>query len=336
MATDLTAGETVVNSFIVCPTKPKSDWSINDFEALHVLGTGNYGMVFLASVKSCNFVVAIKKLPIERMANEDVALQLRREIEIAFHTRHKYLLRTYGYFFDETDVYLIMEACSKGMLYSVLSKVKSFPPPTAARYVAQLAEALLYLHQHHIIHRDIKPENILLDHNNDIKLADFGWSVHDPNNRRKTSCGTPEYFPPEIVSRQQYDSSADLWCLGIFCYELLVGVTPFAHKEQKQVYQKIAAMKYEIPAEVPAEAKDLIERLLVREGSRRLALHRVVQHEFLRKYYYDPNGIEPPTGKRQRAPAAQQFADPTAMMGMKANKVPMSTEDDMRMMAQLS
>lgn len=60
------------------------------------------------------------------------------------------------------------------MLYSELNRVKTFPPTTAARYVAQLGEALMYLHQHHILHRDIKPENILLDHNYNIKLADFG------------------------------------------------------------------------------------------------------------------------------------------------------------------
>ncbi|RHW67904.1 aurora B kinase [Trypanosoma brucei equiperdum] len=297
----------VVEDFIVLPPTPKSKWKLSDFELLHKLGGGNYGDVHLASVKDCNFVCALKRLSIKKLADFDIATQLRREIEIAFNTRHKYLLRTYAYFFDETDIYLIMEPCSNGMLYTELNRVKCFAPPTAARYVAQLAEALLYLHQHHILHRDIKPENILLDHNNNIKLADFGWSVHDPDNRRKTSCGTPEYFPPEIVGRQAYDTSADLWCLGIFCYELLVGKTPFVGKDTDQICKNIHSMHFKIPDNIPSEAKDLIANLLLRDGSRRLALHRVVNHQFLLKYYYLPNNLQPPTGKRPRLDA-----EPTA------------------------
>ena len=294
----------ILNGFIVTSPTPRLKWSIHDFDALQRLGRGQYGKVFLAAVKGSNFIVAIKKLSIEMLVKHDVAMQLRREVEIAFHTRHKYLARTYTYFFDDKDVYLVMEPCSNGMLYDELSRVNMFAPPLAARYVAQLAEALLYLHQHNILHRDIKPENILLDHNSNIKLADFGWSVHDPKNRRKTSCGTPEYFPPEIVSRQAYDSTADLWCLGIFCYEVLTGTTPFVAKEHKDVYAKIKDMKFVMPTTIPDEAKDLISQLLVREGSKRMSLSRVVNHPFLTKYYYGPNGIEPPSAKRPREPAS--------------------------------
>lgn len=290
----------VLNKFVAVPPAPRSDWTIADFEILHKLGGGNYGAVYLAAVRDSNFVVAIKKLPLKKIVEFNIVGQLRREIEIAFHTRHKYVLRTYAYFFDETDIYLVLEPCSNGMLYSELNRVKVFPPTTAARYVAQLAEALLYLHQHHILHRDIKPENILLDHNHNIKLADFGWSVHDPDNRRQTACGTPEYFPPEIVSRQPYNMSADLWCLGVFCYEMLVGQTPFVSKEHEQIYRKIHAMQFSIPNTIPSEARDLISNLLVRDGSQRLALHRIVTHPFLMKYYYTPNNITPPTGKRHR------------------------------------
>lgn len=294
------AQERVLNKYIIIPPTPRKKWCIDDFELLHKLGGGNYGDVFLASIKNCNFVCAIKKLSLKKLAERKIVNQLRREIEIAFNSRHKYLLRTYGYFFDRTDMYLILEACSNGMMYSELSRVKCYPPDKAARYVAQLGEALLYLHQHHILHRDIKPENILLDHHKNIKLADFGWSVHDPMNRRTTSCGTPEYFPPEIVRRQAYDCSADLWCLGIFCYELLVGKTPFVAKENEQMYKKITLGEYTIPKTVPEEAEDLIRQLLIKDGSKRLSLHRVLNHPFLLKYYYIPKQLTPPTGKRPR------------------------------------
>jgi aurora kinase len=294
------SGSTLHEGFVVTPPRPKSDWSINDFEILHKLGGGQYGTVYLASVKGSNFVVALKKLALPEVAKHGVVMQLRREVEIAFHTRHKYLLRTYGYFYDSAHVFLILEACGRGMLYSELTKVKVYPPSMAAKYVAQLAEALQYLHQHHILHRDIKPENILLDHDGNIKLADFGWSVHDPNERRKTACGTPEYFPPEIVDLQSYNCTADLWCLGVFCYELLVGQTPFFDKEQKRIYANIREMALEIPTNIPEEARDLIGQLLRRESSERITLHRVLKHPFLTTFYYEPNGIHPPSSKRVR------------------------------------
>ena len=70
------------------------------------------------------------------------------------------------------------------------------------RYIASLAQALQYCHSKHVIHRDIKPENLLIGIDGAIKIADFGWSVHAPNSRRKTLCGTLDYLPPEMVEGQ--------------------------------------------------------------------------------------------------------------------------------------
>ena len=86
----------------------------------------------------------------------------------------------------------------------------------------------MYMHSKQIIHRDIKSEN-LLDCMGTIKLADFGWSVHSPSDKRKTMCGTLDYLPPEMVSkcRKDYDSSIDIWALGILSYEFCVGRPPF-------------------------------------------------------------------------------------------------------------
>lgn len=301
----------VHNGFILAPNSPREGWKITDFEILCKLGGGMSGSVYLASIIGCNFVVALKQMPLASIVKHDAVGQLRREIEIAFHTRHKYLLRTYGYFYDAQHCYLVLEPCSKGMLYSELNRVKRFAPNVAARYVAQLAEALLYLHQHHILHRDIKPENILLDHHDNIKLADFGWSVHDPACRRLTACGTHEYFPPEIVAKSTYGASADLWCLGIFCFELLVGHTPFAAKDPEETIKKIKVMHFDMPQDIPNEAKDLIDSLLKRDGTARLTLPRVLVHPFLTLHYYQPCGIEPPTGKRHRDPLADLPASDT-------------------------
>ena len=294
------SGPRAVNDVIVVPSRPQAKWSLSDFQLLYRLGAGNYGQVYMAAVAGSNFLVALKRITLKSLAEGNIANQLRREVEIAFHVRHKNILRTYGYFYDQNEIFLILEACSGGMLYSHLMAQKKFPVHTAARFVAQLSEALLYLHRHHILHRDIKPENILIDHRGDIKLSDFGWSVHDPNDRRQTSCGTPEYFPPEIVNHKAYNHTADLWCVGILCYELLHGKTPFHSQDRKEIYSNIQKLKYEMPYDIPPDAQDLIRKLLVQDGHMRMSLLDVLHHPFIKTNYYDRKGISPPTNKRPR------------------------------------
>eukprot|EP00760_Papus_ankaliazontas_P025656 PhM_4_TR2833/c1_g1_i1/m.88898/K11481/AURKA; aurora kinase A len=291
---------TVVQDVVIIPERPRDDWCVEDFEVLQKLGSGQYGDVYLAAEKKSNFIVALKKMEIKKLAEFKMHVQLRREIEIAYHTRHVNVLRTYGYFYTENDVFLILEPCVGGMLYSKLQKAGVFPVDQAAKYVAQLAEALKYLHDHRIIHRDIKPENILLDDEDNVKLADFGWSVHAPDMTRSTCCGTPEYFPPEIVERSTYNASADLWCLGIFCFEMLVGRTPFKDSSDTMVCKNISKMQYEMPASVPQDARTFITNLLRKDGRQRMTLMDVFRHPFLQKHYYLPNNLQPPKAKRSR------------------------------------
>ena len=102
------------------------------------------------------------------------------------------------------------------------------------------------MHDKDIIHRDIKPEN-LLDCMGTLKVADFGWSVRAPSDRRKTMCGTLDYLPPEMISNQRkgeakntgYTKSIDIWSVGILIHELCTGKPPFESNTQHETYKKI-------------------------------------------------------------------------------------------------
>ncbi|XP_016161269.1 PREDICTED: aurora kinase B-like, partial [Ficedula albicollis] len=107
------------------------------------------------------------------------------------------------------------------------------------RLMEELADALLYCHGRKVIHRDIKPENLLLGLKGELKIADFGWSVHAPSLRRRTLCGTLDYLPPEMVEGGGHDEKVDLWCLGVLCYELLAGHPPFESPSAADTYRRI-------------------------------------------------------------------------------------------------
>jgi serine/threonine protein kinase len=114
-----------------------------------------------------------------------------------------------------------------------------------------------------IIHRDIKPENILLDGNNSVKLADFGWSnFFNGDRRRLTYCGTPEYLAPEMIKQCGHDKSLDIWNLGVLMFELLTGSPPFEGANQNELFENILKFKIKWPKGFPGVAKDLVTKLL--------------------------------------------------------------------------
>ena len=176
----------------------------------------------------------------QQLQKSNVEHQLRREIEIQSHLRHENVLRMYGFFWDEKKIYLILEYAPGGELYKDLKKQPNnrYEEPVAADYIRQLANALKYLHSKKVIHRDIKPEN-LLNCMGTIKIADFGWSIHAPENRRETLCGTLDYLPPEMVEDQPHDNRVDIWSLGILCYEFLTGGPPFEAEGHAETYDRI-------------------------------------------------------------------------------------------------
>lgn len=125
----------------------------------------------------------------------------------------------YGFFHDEQRIYLILEYASGGTLFQALKKAIRFDEKRTARYIKCMVSALMYLHGRNVIHRDIKPENLLLGHDDQLKIADFGWSVHEPNSLRTTLCGTVDYLSPEMVKGQAHTKAVDLWSLGVLTYE---------------------------------------------------------------------------------------------------------------------
>ncbi|KAH7099473.1 kinase-like protein [Auriculariales sp. MPI-PUGE-AT-0066] len=266
--------------------RPTREWSLLDFDIGRPLGKGKFGNVYMVRTKrEPRYIVALKCLYKSEIVENRVEKQVRREIEIQSNLRHPNVLRLYGFFHDERRIFLMLEFAAKGELYKQLSKHGSFSEKRSSRYAAQMADALYYLHGKHIIHRDIKPENLLLGLSGELKIGDFGWSVHAPSDRRNTLCGTLDYLPPEMVEGRAHNARVDHWALGVLCYEFLCGVPPFEDmKGQKATYKRISKVDLKIPSHVSDAAKDLIIRLLRHSPDERLPLEEVIAHPWILKY----------------------------------------------------
>nr|CAB3224784.1 aurora kinase [Phallusia mammillata] len=260
----------------------KKEWSLKNFDIGKPLGRGKFGSVYLARERESKFIVALKVLFKSQLVKSNVEHQLRREIEIQSHLRHPHILRLYGYFHDETRVYLILEYAPRGEMFKELMKQGRFNEELTATYIAELADALKYCHSKKVIHRDIKPENLLMGLRGELKIADFGWSVHAPSSKRQTLCGTLDYLPPEMVEGKNHDEGVDLWTLGILCYEFLVGKPPFESQSNQDTYKRITQLQYTFPPHVSDGAKDLIRKLLQRNPRHRLPLDDVMAHEWIK------------------------------------------------------
>ena len=259
-------------------------WTLKDFDIGKPLGRGKFGSVYLAREKKSKFIVALKVLFKSQLLKSNVEHQLRREIEIQSHLRHPHILRLYGYFHDETRIYLILEFAARGEMYKELQKRGRFSEQMTATYIAELSDALQYCHSKSVIHRDIKPENLLMGFRGELKIADFGWSVHAPSSKRKTLCGTLDYLPPEMVTGREHDENVDLWTLGILCYEFLVGSPPFESPTNQETYSRIKSLQYEFPSHVSEGAKDLIKKLLKIHPRHRLPLSGVLSHPWVKAH----------------------------------------------------
>jgi serine/threonine protein kinase len=282
-------------------------WQLDDFELGPCIGVGSFGRIVAARERHSKAVVVLKAMKKRRVERLKVQRHVVHEIEIQAHLRHPNVLKLYGFFWDASHIFLILEHAIKGDLSHLLKlqKHQRFSERSAAPLVAQVMSGVEYCHRMHVIHRDLKPQNIFVGRNRQVKLADFGWAVHSyPDQQRWTLCGTLDYLPPEIVHAVRGHSFAvDVWGLGVLTYEMLEGVPPFSAPTCEETYRRILKSS---PAFTPKEndsntndeqdveeprlsrgAIGLITALLKKEPSERLPLNEALAHLWLREFAQD-------------------------------------------------
>lgn len=273
------------------PTKAfcPDDWSIEKFEIGRPLGKGRFGRVYLAREKSSKFICVLKTISKILIKDCNLIQLIAREVEINSQLNHENILKMYGYFSDKNRFYLILEFASQGDLYCLMRKQVNgqFPENLSSNYVKQIIKALIYLKSKKIIHRDIKPENILVQEGV-LKLSDFGWSIHNPENKTRTTfCGTLDYTPPEMLLRtfekklNQYDFGVDVWSVGVLAYELSCGKAPFGHNDEEITKKNIYGLKFSFPNNFSENLKDFVSKILKKNASERMQLEEMLDHPWI-------------------------------------------------------
>ncbi|XP_031726407.1 cGMP-dependent protein kinase 2 [Anarrhichthys ocellatus] len=250
------------------PSRP-----FDHLEVVATLGVGGFGRVELVKVQGEDVTFALKVIKKKHVVDNRQEEHIHSERKILTEARSPFVVKLYRTFKDNKYVYMLLEACLGGEIWSLLRDRGSFDEPTAKFCVGCVTEAFDYLHRKGVLYRDLKPENLMLDTEGYIKLVDFGFAKKIRCGQKTwTFCGTPEYVAPEIILNKGHNFSVDFWSLGILVFELLTGSPPFSGSDQMMTYTFIlkGIEKMDFPKKVTKRPEDLIRKLCRRNPAERL------------------------------------------------------------------
>uniref|UniRef100_A0A673WF11 cGMP-dependent protein kinase n=1 Tax=Salmo trutta TaxID=8032 RepID=A0A673WF11_SALTR len=266
-----------------------------DLEVIATLGMGGFGRVELVKLRDEDTTFALKCIKKKHIVDTRQQEHIYSEKNILQQTNSHFIVRLFRTFRDDKYVYMLLEVCLGGELWSVLRDMSSFEEQTARFCIACVLEAFDYLHARGIIYRDLKPENLLLDAEGYVKMADFGFAKRIGLGKKTwTFCGTPEYVAPEVIMNKGHDFGADCWSLGILIFELLTGSPPFSGTDPIKIYTMVlhGIEKVDFPKRISKRPDDLIRRLcklnpVDRLGNKKNGIIDIKKHKWFQGFNWE-------------------------------------------------
>ena len=260
------------------------------------LGRGATGQVLLGTNGETGQKAAVKVVSKADLVEDEASKKLvesgglpygiEREVIIMKLLTHPNVLSLFDVWETSKALYLVLEYVEGGELFDLLVERGPLVEEEAIKYFRQIILGTAYSHALGICHRDLKPENLLLDAGLNVKLADFGMAALESNGKLlETSCGSPHYAAPEIVSGLKYSGfSSDVWSCGVILFALLFGRLPFDDENIRNLLLKVQAGIFEMPPEVSDEARDLLSKMLTVDPATRIKTDKILSHPLLNKY----------------------------------------------------
>jgi len=205
-----------------------------------------------------------------------MAGRIEREIQYLQLLRHPHIIKLYTVITTQTDIIMVLEYAGSELFNYIVDHGR-MQEDKARQFFQQIVCAVEYCHRHKIVHRDLKPENLLLDEHLHVKIADFGLSnIMTDGNFLKTSCGSPNYAAPEVISGKLYAGpEVDVWSCGVILYVLLVGRLPFDDEYIPALFKKIAQGNYHVPHYLSPGANRLISKMLQVSPVKRITVEEI-------------------------------------------------------------
>jgi len=276
---------------------------LKDLKKLGLLGCGGFGAVELVQHKGAN-TYALKSLSKGHVVKCRMQDSVMAEKTIQYMCDSAFVVKLYECYNDPQCLLFLLELALGGELYDTYCK-KGFHGslPHALYYVAGTTFAFEHMHERKICYRDLKPENLLLTDEGKVKITDMGLAKVVIG-KTHTTCGTPDYFAPEVIAGTGHNHAVDWYTLGILAFEFMVGNPPFEtnnpQKTMGLIQKGITTVKF--PAVLKTGGEDFVKKLCGKDPSKRLGFKKggmtnVQKHIWFKGFDWDTmldGSMEPP------------------------------------------
>jgi 5'-AMP-activated protein kinase catalytic alpha subunit len=291
------------------------------YELGRMLGQGTFGKVHYARNRDSNQSVAIKMMDKDKVLKVGLSEQIRREITTMRLVAHKNIVELHEVMATRNKIYFVMEYAKGGELFAKIEKSGKLTEAVAHKYFQQLISAVDYCHSRGVYHRDLKPENLLLDEDGNLKVSDFGLSALSESRRQDgllhTTCGTPAYVAPEVISKIGYDGAkSDIWSCGVVLFVLVAGYLPFQGPNLMEMYRKVQHGDFRCPSWFPHKLKKLLYKILDPNPATRISIRKIKESTWFRK------GPEGTRMVKEKIPCENATTNPPPALSVRRKKNP--------------